>query len=154
MRVIVCGSRNWEGIWATERIHRVLLAVELLAGTLNSPLQIVHGNCPSGADAIADRWARRRGYEPVVFDADWSQYGKAAGPMRNTTMGLAGGDMCIGFLRDASRGTLDMLGKAEKYGIPAFVVDWEEEGFYEPDEPVDGVIAAFRAYEQGLTSES
>lgn len=126
MRVIVCGSRNWEGIWATQRIHDVMLALEILAKAVGTKLEIVHGGCPTGADAIADRWARRRDYEPIVFEADWAHLGKAAGPVRNSTMALAGGDICVGFLRDNSRGTIDMLGKARKYGMATFVVDWND----------------------------
>lgn len=126
LRAIICGSRNWDGIWATQRIHDVLLALEILAQALGTKLEIVHGGCPTGADAIADRWARRRGYEPIIFEAEWGRLGKAAGPIRNTTMGLAGGDICIGFLRDNSRGTIDMTEKARARRIPTFVVDWNE----------------------------
>lgn len=126
MRVVICGSRHWEGIWATQRIHDVMLALEVLAQALGTKLEIAVGDCPTGADAIVDRWARRRGYEPIVFKADWSHLGRAAGPVRNSTMGLAGGDICVGFLRDNSSGTIDMTGKARKYGMATFVVDWEE----------------------------
>jgi hypothetical protein len=124
--VIVCGSRSWEGILGTQRIGKVMLAVEMLAEALGSPLQVVHGNCPSGADAIVDRWARRRGYEPILYHALWGQAGKGAGLIRNTDMANGGGDLCIGFLRDNSRGTLDMTSKARAAGIPTFIVDWIE----------------------------
>lgn len=126
VRVIVCGSRNWEGIWATSRIHDVMLALEVLAQAIGQKLEVVHGGCPTGADAIVDRWARRRGYEPIVFEANWAALGRAAGPVRNSAMALAGGDICVGFLKDDSSGTIDMMGKAKKYGITTFTVDWEE----------------------------
>lgn len=125
MRVIVCGSRDWTGIWATSRIHDVMVALEVLAQALGQKLEIVHGGCPTGADAIVDRWARRRDYEPVIFEAAWSELGRAAGPLRNSNMARAGGDICVGFLKDNSSGTIDMTGKAKKYGITTFTVDWE-----------------------------
>jgi len=127
MRVIVCGSRDWEGIHAANRIHHVLDAVEVMAYQLRSPLTFVHGGCPTGADAICDRWCRRRGYEPVIFAANWAKLGNAAGPIRNSAVAISGGDMCIGFLKDNSGGTIDMMGKAKANGIPTFTVNWNED---------------------------
>lgn len=124
MRVIVCGSRDWEGIEPAERIHRVLTACEIMANVLQSPFQLIHGGCPTGADAIADRWARRRGYEPMVYGAKWDEYGPAAGPIRNSNMALGGADLCIGFLKDNSRGTIDMTEKAKAQKIPTFIIKW------------------------------
>jgi hypothetical protein len=126
MRVIVCGSRDWEGIWATQKVHDVMLGVEIMANALGSPLQVVHGNCPTGADAIVDRWARRRGYEPILYHAEWGKLGKPAGFIRNTSMALGGGDLCIGFLKDSSRGTIDMTEKAKAQRVPTFIIDWNE----------------------------
>jgi len=126
VRVIGCGSRDWTGMIATERINKIMLAVEMLAEALGSPLQVVHGNCPTGADAIIDRWARRRGYEPILFHAEWGKLGKPAGFIRNTSMALGGGDLCIGFLRNNSKGTIDMTEKAKAQKIPTFIVDWDE----------------------------
>ena len=126
MRVIFCGSKTWKGLLGIERIHRVMLATEMMAEALHSPLQVVHGNCPEGADAIVDRWARRRGYEPILFHAEWGKLGEPAGFIRNTSMALGGGDMCIGFLRDNSGGTIDMTEKAKAQRIPTFIIDWDE----------------------------
>lgn len=126
MRVIVCGSRDWEGILAESQIQDVLKSVQEMTKLIHSPLVIRHGGCPIGADAIADRWARRRGYEPEVFKADWATYRRAAGPFRNSSMAKAGADMCLAFLRGDSSGTLDMVAKARIERIPTFVIPWEE----------------------------
>ena len=128
MRVLITGSRNWEGVWAETEVGVVLMAVECLSIVLRSPLVIVHGGCPTGADAIADRWARRRDYEPEVHPADWARWGKGAGPMRNVKMVEAGADMCIGFLRDSSKGTLHCLEMARIAQIPTFTVHWNRGG--------------------------
>jgi YspA, cpYpsA-related SLOG family len=124
LRVIICGSRNWTGVAAVERIHHTLLAVEMLCTALNSPLQLVHGDCPIGADAIADRWARRRDYDPILFPADWNKYGRAAGPIRNEAMAKAGAHLCIAFLRDNSDGTTNMISNAQACNIATFIVPW------------------------------
>lgn len=50
---------------------------------------LIHGACRTGADAIADRWARRQltGIQHVeTFPAQWERLGKAAGPVRNESM--------------------------------------------------------------------
>jgi hypothetical protein len=126
VRVIVCGSRDWEGIQAEQRIADVMFVVEMLARVLGVPLQVVHGGCPTGADAIVDRWARRRDHEVLVYEAQWATLGKAAGPRRNAIMTQDGADLCIAFLRNNSRGTMNMVGSARYHRIPTFIVDWNE----------------------------
>lgn len=135
MRVIVCGSRTWVGIGAETRINDILNRVQHLCEALGEELTIVHGACPTGADAIADRWARRR---PEVrlhtFPADWSK-GRGAGPMRNRIMAVAGADMCLAFLRDSSRGTLNMVDTARGHKIPTHIISWEVTGDDDDNEP-------------------
>ena len=128
--MLITGSRDWEGILAERKIYRVLDAVFVLAHyNLGSPLVLVHGDCPTGADQCADRWAVRR--EEIVtmerHPADWKKWGKSAGPARNRYMVNLGADMCIGFLRAGSDGTSGTLALARDAGIPTFVVPWEEE---------------------------
>lgn len=128
MRILITGSRNWEGIPAQEKIYEVLDRVLDLAVALDSQLTVVHGHCPDGADAIAHRWATRFKAAGVTVEphpAQWGILGKPAGFFRNQEMADRGADMCIGFLRDGSSGTTDMLGRAREAGIPTFVVPWE-----------------------------
>lgn len=129
MRVLITGSRSWTGPQATQRLIQVLSRVEDLAAVLGSPLTIVHGACPTGADAIAKFWIGQQmgdvGEDP--HPADWKgPLGKAAGFHRNQTMVLSNIDMCLGFLRDSSPGTSDCLQKARDAGVPTFTVHWEE----------------------------
>lgn len=134
MRVIITGSRDWEGRLAEFEIHSVLDKLEKMAEKLRSPLVIVHGGCPTGADAIVDRWATRRDYEPEVHEVNWKTGGKAAGMFRNTHMVNLGAAMCIGFIRNGSPGTLDCLNKALAAGIPTYPILWEGTLAMEPVE--------------------
>lgn len=43
---------------------------------------VIHGACPTGADAIADRICRAHGVDVEKTPADWS-LGRKAGPLRN-----------------------------------------------------------------------
>lgn len=130
MKIIVAGSRTWEGPSATDKVAWTLgLALNFSIG-LGEQLTLVHGDCPRGADAIADRWARRRvdqGVELITYPAQWGTYGKQAGFVRNKVMVEAGADMVLAFLRDNSRGTLNTVALARAAGISTKVIDWDPE---------------------------
>ena len=130
MRVIVTGSRDWTGVYATWRIHTILELVLALADALGRKLTVVHGDCPTGADRTVDNWARRReniGVSVESLPADWRALGKRAGPIRNRAMIERGADMCIGFVKGESKGTRITLAMAQEAGISTFTVPWEED---------------------------
>lgn len=124
MKVLTTGSRDWFGIWGEWRITLVLNRLELLATALESPLRLMHGACPEGADAIVTRWATRRRVPMEEFPADWLKLGRQAGPIRNQYMVNRGADMCVAFLKDASKGTQGTVDLARDAKIPTFVVPW------------------------------
>ncbi len=120
MRVIICGSRDWSD-------HRAIQ--DILSGyrQFDQEVTIVHGGCPSGADAIADAIARGFGLTVEVHPADWGTHGKVAGPRRNLEMAKLGADMCWAFKNGfnwnlSKGGTENMVLCASKCGIPTFVV--------------------------------
>ncbi len=48
---------------------------------------LVQGECPKGgADRLAKEWCFRRGVPCIGFPAQWTFYGKPAGPVRNGWM--------------------------------------------------------------------
>ena len=129
MRIIITGSRNWEGPAAEAKVHEILNAVQFLAEALGSPLTVVHGDCPTGADAIADRWARRRDLEGVSVEphpADWGTFGQLAEFVRNEQMVDSEADLCVGFSRDNSKDIAHMLKMANEADIPIFLIPWEQ----------------------------
>lgn len=111
LRVIICGGRDWKD---GERIGRRIRE-------LPPDCIIVHGACPTGADAFADFYAGKG--RVVRHPAEWDKYGKRAGPLRNQAMADAGADLCIAFPTKRSRGTWDMVERARKAGIPVEVID-------------------------------
>jgi hypothetical protein len=58
------------------------------------------------------------------FPADWEQYGRAAGPIRNQQMLEAKPDRVFAFHEDLehSKGTGDMVRRARKAGVPVEVI--------------------------------
>jgi hypothetical protein len=116
MRILVTGSRNWTD---REAIAEALLAVrDNQAPTRSTVMELVHGDCPTGADNIADRWARTWGWKVEPHPADWNRYGRKAGPIRNQQMVDLGADVCLAFPLSDSRGTYDCMTRAKAAGIP------------------------------------
>jgi hypothetical protein len=113
-RVLVTGSREWDD---AQELRLALIHATALR--LDSVI-IVHGACPTGADALAAEWAQDYGVTPEPHPADWDAYGKAAGPRRNAEMVALGADLCLAFFKRGAgnRGTSDCASQALAAGIP------------------------------------
>lgn len=114
MRILITGSRDW-----TDE-HAILGALARL-GAERERATIVHGDCPTGADAIVKRLAEEAGIPHEPHPADWKKHGKAAGPIRNQEMVDLGADVCLAFPLGDSRGTRDCSLRAERAGIKVIV---------------------------------
>lgn len=114
---LICGSRDWtdeDAIMA--RIFK-----------LPDKSVIIHGACPTGADAIADRLGRYLLYDVIPYPADWDRYGQKAGPIRNTRMINDGRpDVVWAFTHRLDGGTADCVNKARKAGIGVFICGCRE----------------------------
>lgn len=75
--LVISGSRDWTD---EQPIYELLCLFDPY-WTL-----VMHGHCPTGADAIADRRAQALGFVVKRFPADWNQHGNYAGPKRNEEM--------------------------------------------------------------------
>ena len=120
MRVLVTGSRDWD---RPGLVHLKLEEMFSLAVEAGEVLTVVHGACPTGADAHADAWARRlRGQGLAVeiedYPADWKgPRKKGAGYARNAEMVKLGADRCLAFILDESQGSTHCSDLAEEAGI-------------------------------------
>lgn len=110
-RVLVTGSRTWDDEQGL-RLELIAATTPHLPGAV-----IVHGACPTGADAMADLWASDMAVDVERHPADWS-LGKSAGFRRNAEMVQAGADLCLAFIKDGSRGATHCADLAEKADIP------------------------------------
>lgn len=75
-----------------------------------------------GADAVGEDWAVVNWQYLEVFKADWEQYGKAAGAIRNQQMLDSGIDLAIEF--PGGNGTADMRRRLDKAGVR--VIEYKE----------------------------
>lgn len=113
MRVLITGSRTWE--------DPAPIIAEL--AKLQPSDVIIHGGCPTGADAIAHEHATAVGHKVEVYRAEWTIHGRAAGPIRNRQMIASCPDLVIAFLSGTSRGTRDCVAAARAAWIPVIVIE-------------------------------
>jgi hypothetical protein len=108
-RVLICGSRNYNELSSVR---------EFLARNIDSIECIIEGGA-RGADRCARMAAESLGIPVITFEADWKQYGKRAGPIRNQLMLDAGNPhYVLAYPMPDSIGTWDMMKRAEKAGVP------------------------------------
>jgi hypothetical protein len=82
--------------------------------------KIVSGGCPQGGDRFAEIIAEKFGLTIengglIIYDADWKQYGKRAGFMRNTYIAEDADVVIAVVANDRTGGTEDTLKKAMKF---------------------------------------
>ncbi len=112
MRVLVCGGRKFND-WTMLTEHLDVMHAA------NPFTVVIHGDA-QGADTLAKEWAISRGVKHLPFPAKWTQYGDAAGPIRNTQMLVEGHpDKVIAF--PGGSGTANMVEQARKAGVPVCI---------------------------------
>jgi len=113
MLVLICGDRNWTNTQSIlAKLHRFHPDRDT----------IMHG-AARGADSIAGRLANDLGFPVRAYPADWSKYGRAAGPIRNKQMLDQNPDLVLAFHPDItkSKGTGNMVKIAKAKGTPVEV---------------------------------
>jgi len=111
MRVLVCGSRSF----------RDASFLSSVLSSFSDVSSVVVGDA-RGADRVVVSVARGLGLPVSVFRADWSRFGRSAGPRRNAAMVAAGVDLVLAFFGSGvSRGTCDCVRKGLAAGVPVRV---------------------------------
>lgn len=131
-RVIIAGGRDF----ARTPIDKA--DWELLTSSLDKLLQnkrrthriVVLCGMAKGADMAGRRYAEQRRYHVRYFPADWDQYGKRAGIIRNDLM-AQNADALVAFWDGESPGTRNMIETARKYNLQVRVIKYS----HEPEEP-------------------
>ena len=104
MRVAIVGSRGYLD----------LNSVASFIDSLPANTVVITGET-KGVDAAAAAAAKQRGLEVVVHLADWVQYGKAAGQIRNQKV-VDDCDRLVAFWNGTSPGTKGTISIASKAG--------------------------------------
>lgn len=113
MKLIVAGSRE-------------IIDEEFVSGWLdkmNCALnisEVVSGTC-RGPDTFGEDWARENWVHIKRFPANWDEFGRAAGPIRNREMAKYA-DVAIVFISQGSRGAKNMMEEMIKERKPVMVI--------------------------------
>ena len=114
-RILVCGSRDFlDGAYTKEQVHAKL--TELRRGYLDGYFVTVVQGWGDGVDLAAAEWAETQCLPFFSFPANWTDFGKMAGPYRNELM-LTIGKPDIVVVFPGGKGTTDMKNRADKRGI-------------------------------------
>lgn len=119
-RVLVTGGRDRTDrarIWSElDRIHAVHPALVVVHGACYPKPE--HGQRPDrSADWLIHLWCQARGVPDEPHPADWTEHGRAAGPIRNAAMVALGADECVAFPGNGP-GTRNCMRAAAMAGIP------------------------------------
>jgi hypothetical protein len=124
MKVLVTGSREWrDPLWLFAVLDSLRSFAEL--ADRENGLELIVGDCESGADLDVRTWAAlTHGVkEPEVFEADWREHGRAAGPYRNKRMVDEGKpSICLAFFAKGAgnRGTKHCSDYAASKGVTVY----------------------------------
>lgn len=104
MKVAIVGSRQYPAL--TKVIEYVR--------SLPADTVVVSGGA-AGVDSLAERQAKARGLQTLIFLPDWKRYGKSAGFRRNRDI-VAAADKVVAFWDGHSRGTANDIALAREMG--------------------------------------
>lgn len=111
-KVIVAGSRSFNDYG---------LLVNTLDEVLPTKEIIIVSGAARGADQMGEEYAKERGYEIERYPANWIQYGRSAGYIRNTKMAEVS-QMLVAFWDGVSPGTKHMINIAKEKGLKVITV--------------------------------
>jgi YspA, cpYpsA-related SLOG family len=110
MKTIIAGSRTINNLPELE------LAIK------ESGIQITEVICggANGVDKLGEKWAKDNNVPIKYFLPNWEQFGKAAGPIRNSQM-IDYAEAAIILWDGISRGTLDTITKANSRTLKSYI---------------------------------
>ena len=116
MRILVFGGRDFKDYKSLKRALYEALGDH---GIYEYSQVVIISGLARGADTLAKMFAKEFGCKYLGFLADWEQYGKAAGVIRNQQM-LDEGNPDIAVGCPGSTGTADMKRRVLKAGVPLY----------------------------------
>jgi len=116
IKIIIAGGRCFKDYNLLK-----LSCNELIPDGIN--VEIVSGTA-NGADRLGERYAASREFSIKRFPAEWNEYGKAAGPIRNKEMAKYA-DGLIVFWDGYSKGTKSMIDLAREHNLHIEIIKYK-----------------------------
>lgn len=119
VRICVAGSRSWH----VPETFDLVLKKYLSWAAKDKDYTFISGDAWRGPDRMIVQWAEAHNVPCFKYPADWDQYGKRAGHIRNAEMRQSLTHL-LAFWDGASRGTKEMIDNTKKLGDRSvFVVE-------------------------------
>lgn len=118
MRIAITGSRDFHDYSLLKK------TMDHLTKRIKHPIMVISGGA-RGADRLAEKWAFERRHSRTIYHADWKEYRKQAGIIRNIQM-ANNADALVAFWDGESPGTRHMIDAAIKKGLLIRVILYEE----------------------------
>lgn len=146
MRLIIAGGRNfsdWELFKAkTYYFLANSCSITIISGHCMKPkgskskdfvvtFIADNGDEVCGADGMAERYAKEYQYKLELYPANWD-LGKSAGPIRNQDMVNAKADGLLAYWDGGSKGTKDIIQKAQDKNLKVRKVMYNKNKTHEP----------------------
>ncbi len=123
IKLIIAGGRNFQDYdFLKQQAQQFIVELKKEFGKV--AIEIVSGGA-KGVDALGERFALECGYPVRIFKADWTQFGRAAGPKRNADMALYGSHL-LSFWDGKSTGTKSMINQAKKHSVLTKVISIDQ----------------------------
>jgi len=118
INLAVVGSRNFTDYDTV--CMGIIETLDLWKIGINQVSSIISGGA-TGVDSSAEIFSKYFDIKFVVFEAEWSKYGKSAGPKRNSLI-VKNATHVIAFVTEDSVGTLDTIRKARESNLTINIV--------------------------------
>ena len=109
MKILVCGGRDYNNQFYVFYILNKL-------DKQHNITCVIDGKA-TGADTLANKWARLKNKQFKRFPSDWKRYGNKAGHIRNKQMLDENPDIQMVVAFQGGRGTQDMLNQSVQRDI-------------------------------------
>jgi hypothetical protein len=116
-RILICGDRHWT--------NQRLISQNLLDWASHTVVECVIEGEQKGADIMGRKAAEWLRIPVLRYPADWTKYGKAAGPIRNRQMLSEGKPTVVLAFHNniaESKGTANMVRIAQAAGLPVQII--------------------------------
>ncbi len=118
-KIIIAGSRSFSNYQLLKQECNKFIQENQLDN-----VTIISGNA-RGADKLGEKYAKEHNYKCCIMPADWNQYGKRAGYLRNADMAKQANAL-IAFWDGQSRGTYHMIELSKKQNLKIKTVVYKD----------------------------
>lgn len=120
MKVIIAGSRYFEA----DKIYETVVEAVMLSGF--EITEVVSG-AARGVDEAGELYAEANQLKCTKFEADWEQYKRAAGPIRNNLMAEYADALIAIPDNRAYSGTKNMIERMRVLGKPVYILEIDDD---------------------------